>query len=80
MRPVASTPLPGRTLMANMNGWDVALLVVAGYVAVTALVRLMLRRRNEMVGEFRQRMKTEKKRKEAEAREQELRERRSRAA
>jgi hypothetical protein len=44
--------------MANMNGWDVALLVAAGYVAVTALVRLMLRRRNEMVDQFRQRMKT----------------------
>jgi hypothetical protein len=66
--------------MANMNGWDVALLVAAGYVAVTALVRLMLRRRNEMVDQFRQRMKAEKKRKEAQAREDELLKRRNRAA
>jgi hypothetical protein len=37
-----------------MDGWDVVLLVVAGYVAVTALVRLMLRRRDQMLGELRQ--------------------------
>jgi hypothetical protein len=66
--------------MANMNGWDVALLVVAGYVAAMALVRLMIRRRNHMVDDFRQRMKTEKKRKQARAREQEFLERRDRAA
>jgi len=33
----------------EMDGWDIALLVVAGYVAVTALVRLMLRRRDQVV-------------------------------
>jgi len=32
-----------------MDGWDIALLVVAGYVAATALVRLMLRRRDQMI-------------------------------
>ena len=36
-----------------MDGWDFVLLVAAGYVAVTALVRLMLRRRNQMLDELR---------------------------
>jgi len=36
-----------------MDGWDIALLAVAGYVAVTALVRLMLRRRDQMVEQLR---------------------------
>jgi hypothetical protein len=37
-----------------MDGWDVVLLVAAGYVALSALVRLMLRRRNQMFDELRQ--------------------------
>ena len=56
--------------MANMDGWDLALLVVAGYVATTALVRLMIRRRDRMLAEFRRRMADEKKRKAAEERRQ----------
>ena len=63
-----------------MNSWDVVLLVVAGYLATMALVRLMIRRRDQLLDEFRQRMKAEKKRKEAEAEEEELRRRRDRAA
>ncbi len=63
-----------------MNSWDVVLLVVAGYLATMALVRLMIRRRDQLLDEFRQRMKAEKKRKEAEAEEQELWRRRDRAA
>ena len=63
-----------------MNSWDVVLLVVAGYLAAMALVRLMIRRRDQLLDEFRQRMKAEKKRKEAEAEEQELWRRRDRAA
>ncbi len=51
-----------------MNGWDIALLLVVGYVAVVALVRLMAQRRDELLEEFRRRMKAEKKRKEAEKR------------
>jgi len=35
----------------DMDGWDIALLAVAGYVAVTALVRLMLRRRDDQMVE-----------------------------
>lgn len=33
--------------MQNMDGWDVALLVLAGYVAVVALVRMMLGHREQ---------------------------------
>jgi hypothetical protein len=36
-----------------MDGWDVALLVAAAYVAATALVRLMVRRRDQMLGDLR---------------------------
>jgi hypothetical protein len=35
-----------------MDGWDIALLAVAGYIAVVALVRLMLRRRNQLIEEL----------------------------
>ena len=55
--------------MGNMDGWDVALLVVAGYVALVTLVRLMIRRRNQMLDEFRRELKKEKGRKEGEERE-----------
>ena len=56
-----------------MDGWDVALLVVAGYVALVTLVRLMIRRRNQMLDEFRRELRKEKRRKEAEERERKLR-------
>ncbi len=52
--------------MGNMHGWDVALLVAAGYVAATSLVRLMIRRRDQLLDEFRQEVAQEKKRMEAE--------------
>jgi hypothetical protein len=45
-----------------MDGWDVALLAVAGYVAVSALVRLMLARRDRLLAEFRAQMAEEKRR------------------
>jgi len=32
-----------------MDGWDIALLVLAGYLAVVALVRLMIRRRDQLL-------------------------------
>ena len=51
-----------------MDGWDLTLLVVAGYVAVVTLVRLMTRRRDQMLDEFRRKLKREKQRKEAEER------------
>jgi hypothetical protein len=37
-----------------MDGWDIALLIVAGYVAVSALVRLTLQRRDLMLTALRQ--------------------------
>jgi len=52
--------------MGNMDGWDVALLVVAGYVALVTLVRLMIRRRNQMLDEFRSELRKGKRRKQAE--------------
>ena len=47
--------------MENMNSWDVVLFVVAGYLATMALVRLMIRRREQLLGEFRRNMKRAKK-------------------
>ena len=52
--------------MENMDAWDVALLVAAGYLALVTLVRLMIRRRDQMMEEFRREMKKEKRRREAE--------------
>lgn len=42
-----------------MDHWDWALLVFAGYVAVTALGRLMARRREAFAAELRQRAQLE---------------------
>ena len=41
-----------------MDGWSIALLAVAGYLAVTALVRLMIRHRNQLVDEFRRQLQS----------------------
>jgi hypothetical protein len=41
-----------------MDGWSVALLAVAGYVAVTTLVRLMIGHRNQMILKFRRKLKS----------------------
>ena len=46
--------------MGNMDNWDVTLLVVAGYLAVVSLVRLMARRRNQVYEELRQKAEDEK--------------------
>ena len=35
-----------------MDGWDIFLLVVSGYVATMALARLMIRRRNQLIDEL----------------------------
>ena len=63
--------------MGNMDGWDVALLVVAGYVAIVTLVRLMIRRREQMLAKFRREVEKEKARREAEPRSQESRRQRA---
>jgi len=46
--------------MGNMDSWDVTLLVVAGYLAIVTLVRLMARRRNQVFEELRQKAEEEK--------------------
>ncbi len=61
--------------MGSMDGWDVALLVVAGYVAVVTLVRLMVRRRDQMLDEFRRDVAKEKARRELDQRKQQQSER-----
>jgi hypothetical protein len=62
--------------MGNMDSWDVTLLVVAGYLAVVTLVRLMARRRNQVFEELRHKAEEEK-RKQVQA---ELKARRQRTA
>ena len=52
--------------MGAMDNWDVTLLVVMGYLAVVALIRLMTRHRDQMLAEFRRQIEEEKKRKLAE--------------
>ena len=48
--------------MANLEGWDWALLVVAGYVAVMSLVRLMRSHRDAILGELREKIDREQSR------------------
>jgi hypothetical protein len=43
-----------------MDGWSIALWVVAGYVAVVALLRLMAHKRQEVMAEFRSEVEKEK--------------------
>jgi hypothetical protein len=38
--------------MNNMDGWDFVLLTAAAYIAVTALARLMIRHRNQLLGDL----------------------------
>lgn len=51
-----------------MDGWSWALLAAAGYVAVMALVRLMIARRETIVAQLRRQALAEQRRKQAEAR------------
>ena len=44
-------------IMEIMNGWDLVLLVGAGYVAAITLVRLMIGRRDQLLQRFRNEMK-----------------------
>lgn len=43
-----------------MDRWDVMIVLVAGYVAVTSLVRLMAQRRNLLVGQVREQLKNKR--------------------
>ena len=44
--------------MGWIDRWDIALLLIAGYVAVMTLVRLMARRRDENVAEVEKQMES----------------------
>ena len=50
-----------------MDSWSIALWVVAGYVAVVALIRLMAHKRTEVMAEFRGEVEKEKIRRKAAA-------------
>ena len=52
-----------------MDSWSIALWVVAGYIAVVALMRLMAHKRNEVMAEFRGEVEKEKSRRKAAAKE-----------
>ena len=52
--------------MGAMDTWDVTLLIVAGYLAVVALVRLMARHRDQMLDEVQRQIAKEKQRKQNE--------------
>jgi len=47
--------------MENMDSWEIALLVLVAFVAITALVRLMARHRDELTARFRQELERSKK-------------------
>lgn len=49
-----------------MDGWDVALLAGASYVAVTVLVRFMLAERNKLLADFQKQIEAEQARQRAE--------------
>lgn len=51
-----------------MDGWDLALLAIASYVAVTSLVRLMRERRDVLSADMRRQIEAEKRRLAAEER------------
>jgi len=53
-----------------MDSWSIALWVVAGYIAVVALMRLMAHKRREVVAEFRGEVEKEKARRKAAAAQQ----------
>ena len=53
--------------MFNLDRWDVALLAVAGYIAVVSLTRMMARYRDRFVAELQQQAAAEQQRQRAEA-------------
>ena len=47
--------------MEWLDRWDVALMLVAVYVSVMTLVRLMVRRRDQLVADVRQQLESHRK-------------------
>ncbi len=54
--------------MFGMDGWDIAIMVVAAYIAVTALVRLMYLRRDSLLDELARQVQAEQERRRLEKR------------
>ncbi len=52
--------------MLGMDGWDLAVIAVASYVALVALARLMLHRRDEIVNELTEQVKEARRRRKSE--------------
>jgi flagellar biosynthesis/type III secretory pathway M-ring protein FliF/YscJ len=66
--------------MPNMDVWDWVLLVIGAYVAVTTLVRLMRRRRDEVLAELDAQAQAERERKRQEELEEKRRLKKQKAA
>ena len=52
--------LPKSREDGTMETWDIALMVVAGYVATFGLARLMTRRREQLLEQFRTQMEQQR--------------------
>ncbi len=63
--------------MPNLSGWDIAIMVAATYISIVTLVRLMRRRRDEVVAQLHMQIETAKQRKRAEERDEKRRQTRS---
>jgi len=46
----------------NMDGWDVAILIVAGYIALITMIRLMAARRDSYMRELHSQIQQERQR------------------
>ncbi len=66
--------------MANMDVWDWVLLAAGGYVAVSTLVRMMRRRRDQVLGELEAQAHAERERKRQAERDEKRRERKLKRA
>ena len=56
--------------MSNLSFWDCAILAIAGYIAITSLVRLMRTRRDEVFTEYQTLVAVEQQRKREQERQQ----------
>ena len=56
-----------------MDGWEIGLWMVAGYLAISPLVRMMLARRERLLVEFRARMAEERRRRKQQEKKNEAR-------
>lgn len=49
----------GRTRMLNLQGWELGLLAIAAFLAISALAGLMRRRRDQLTNELLQQAESE---------------------